>query len=192
MSDAPARPSEVKVTVEVAPHRLESFHAMLYEFWRGESRWDVMQTLRANRLERGKQALARLFSFAETNGCGGSAVIAHFLASMYNGNRFKVDLTDFRLLSSEYFQDMLAVLYLDHAPEQEVHQYFANGGQRFEAMFKRYGLEDLGHAETHLRRLSRCSLQDIADALTADPVAAGSVGYAMCSLDRDGAGGDRG
>jgi hypothetical protein len=192
MSDAPSRPSKVKVTVELPADRLESFHAMLDEFSSGESRWDVMQALRANRLEKGKQALARLFAFAETNSCGGSAVIAHFLASMYNGNRFKVDLTDLRLLSSEYFQDMLDVLYLDHAPAQEVHQYFANGGQRFEAMFKRYGLEDQGHAVTHLRRLGRCSFQDIVDALTADPVAAGSVGYAMRSLDRDGAGGDRG
>lgn len=192
MSDTPARPSEVKVTVDVAPHRLEAFHAMLDEFSSGESRWDVMQALRANRLEKGKQALARLFDFAQKQDCGGSAVVAHFLASMYNGNRFKVDLTDLRLLSSQYFQDMLDVLYLDHAPAQEVHQYFANGGQRFEAMFKRYGLEDLGHAVTHLRRLGRCSFQDIVNALTADPVAAGSVGYAMRSLDRDGAGGDRG
>jgi len=112
-----------------------------------------MQVVREHRRSQGVESLKRLFEFADQNSCGGSRVIAMVLASLYNGYRFRVDLTDLRLLSSEYFQDVLNVLFLDHAPAQEVHQYFTNGGQRFEQMFERYSLPDRSKPSAHFEGL---------------------------------------
>ncbi|CAD5366592.1 hypothetical protein RA210_U10402 [Rubrivivax sp. A210] len=142
---------EVKLTVPKS--KLAAFNEMLDEFWTGESKWDAMQVLRKQRRELAVESLRRLFEFAEQNDCGGSRVIAMFLASLYNGYRFHVDLTDLRLLSSQYRDDMLNVLYLDGAPEQEVHCYFQDGGKRFERLFERYGLPDRDKVTTHLEGL---------------------------------------
>ncbi|WP_225547274.1 DUF7673 family protein [Chromobacterium violaceum] len=73
---------------------------------------------------------------------GQCRVIAHFLLSLYNGNRFKFDLTDFRLLDQELFDDCLAVLRMDSRPEQEVHNYFKNGGQIWEQLAKDWNVKD--------------------------------------------------
>jgi hypothetical protein len=138
----PADERRAKVTLEVAMDRLDAFNAMLDEFWTGESKWDVLQLTQKKKREESVQALGRLFKFATHNSTGGSKVVAEVLASLYNGTRFKVDLTDLRLLDDGLHADVLAVLYLDKVPKQEVHQYFANGGKRFEAMFRDYGLID--------------------------------------------------
>lgn len=132
----------VKVTMEVPKDRLEAFNRMLDEFYSGESKWDVMQLVHERKQQEGVEALHGLFKFATENSTGGSKVVAQVLASLYNGNRFKVDLTDLRLLDSELHADVLSVLYLDHASAQEVHNYFPHGGRRFEDMFRDYGLID--------------------------------------------------
>ncbi|MCD5326805.1 hypothetical protein ACFFU8_17930 [Chromobacterium piscinae] len=89
----------------------------------------------------GVPALRRLLSLAQGH-TGQCHVIAHFLLSLYNGNRFKFDLTDFRLLDQELFDDCLAVLRMDSRPEREVHNYFENGSQIWEQLAKDWNVTD--------------------------------------------------
>jgi hypothetical protein len=135
----PAR-STVEMTIHISKDRLEAFHLLFDEFTRGPTRHDAAVTRQRDEYEEGKASLAALFKFATTHHTGGSEVVANVLASLYNGNRFKVDLTDLRLLDGELFGHVLNVLKLDHRPRQDVHCYFNDGGRRFEEMFDRYEL----------------------------------------------------
>lgn len=69
------------------------------------------------------QALGRLLNVAQGHS-GQCEYIANFLLGLYNGRRFKFDLSDFRCLDRKLFQDCMAVLRMDYAPQQEVHCYF--------------------------------------------------------------------
>ena len=69
-------------------------------------------------------------------------MIAAFLLGCYNGGRFPFDLTDFRMLDRELFDDCLAVLRMDHAPLKEVHRYFSNDGAIFEQLASDWGMRD--------------------------------------------------
>lgn len=146
---------DFEVTVHVPHERLSAFELLMDEFRTGASRFDAAaqqaeQQAFDQRAE-GVKALGSLFEFACTNRCSSSRVVAEILASLYNGYRFKVDLTDLRLLDSKRFTEVLTVFRLDHVPQQEVHCYFRNGGSRFEKMFKDYGLMNYasGRKESH-------------------------------------------
>jgi len=60
--------------------------------------------------------------------------VAAFLLSLYNGQRFPFDMTDFRAVDAEIFEHMLRVLRMDSRARAEVHTYFPNGGQAFERL----------------------------------------------------------
>jgi hypothetical protein len=62
--------------------------------------------------------------------------------SLYNGNRFPFDLTDFRALDTDLFKDCMTVLAMDYRPRYEVHCYFKNGGNIWEAMARTWGFKD--------------------------------------------------
>lgn len=87
----------------------------------------------------GEAALRRLLPIAQRD-TGQSGVIAKFLLGLYNGDRFTFDLTEFRRLDRELFEDCLTVLRMDFAPLQEVHRYFPDGGQVFEKLAADWGL----------------------------------------------------
>lgn len=91
--------------------------------------------------QQGKAALGRLLEIArgDSNQC---RYVAHFLLGMYNGERFKFDLTDFRCLDSAIFEDCVLVLKMDRRPAQEVHAYFHNGGAIWEQMAKDWNVRD--------------------------------------------------
>lgn len=93
----------------------------------------------------GVDALKRLLPIAQGNS-GQCRHVAAFLLGLYNGNRFKFDLTDFRSLDRKIFDDCMAVLAMDHQPEKEVHTYFDQGNdeghQIWEALAKRWGIRD--------------------------------------------------
>lgn len=96
--------------------------------------------LPAIRLE-GEAALRRLLPIAQRD-TGQSSVVARFLLSLYNGERFPFDLTDLRRLDYELFDDCMAVLKMDFQPEKEVHRYFEDGGAKWEALAKEWGFKD--------------------------------------------------
>jgi hypothetical protein len=89
----------------------------------------------------GEAALRRLFDVANRDS-GQCGIIAKFLLGCYNGERFPFDLTDFRAIDSNLFDDCLAVLKMDARPRREVHTFFADGGQRFEQLAENFGITD--------------------------------------------------
>lgn len=92
-----------------------------------------------------KEALQRLFERAQGDS-GQCAVVARFLAGLYNGSRFPFVLTDLRRLDDALFEDAMTVLRMDarHCI-QEAHEYFDNGGRRFEAMIADKALDGVAH-----------------------------------------------
>ena len=93
------------------------------------------------KLSPGVDALARLLNIARGHS-GQCRHVAAFLLGLYNGNRFKFDLTDFRCLDREIFEDCLEVLKLDYCPVREVHQYFKNGGRIWEDLAEQWRIRD--------------------------------------------------
>lgn len=92
--------------------------------------------------EVGIPALKRLFELAETRDSGQIKTVATVLAACYNGRRFRIDLNDFRMLDVSIFGDVMSVIKLNTLPGPEVHEYFERGGERFEQMFKKFGLKN--------------------------------------------------
>ncbi|MBK1781602.1 hypothetical protein JHL22_10260 [Advenella sp. WQ 585] len=88
---------------------------------------------------KGIPALKRLLAIAQGNS-GQCRIVANFLLSLYNGDRFKFDLTDFRSLDISIFIDSIAVLGMDYRPKQEVHCYFENGGKIWEDLAEKWKL----------------------------------------------------
>lgn len=111
-----------------------AFAAMAQE---REEAWRQLPAIRAAGLD----ALKRLLAIAQGNS-GQCRYVAGFLLSLYNGNRFKMDLTDFRGLDRKIFQDCMAVLAMDYQPEKEVHCYFENGGKIWEQLAKDWNIPD--------------------------------------------------
>jgi len=94
-------------------------------------------------IDAGKPALARLMKVAEGVNSGQQRYIVDFLLGLYNGPRFPFDLTNLRAIDATLRSDCFTVLAMDAgACQQEVHRYFDNGGERFEAMAKRLGLNN--------------------------------------------------
>lgn len=94
-----------------------------------------------NALSEGILALQRLLEVAH-RGTGQSCIAARFLLSLYNGERFPFDLTDFRCLDTEIFKDCLVVLLMGNQPQREVHAYFRDGQKIWEAMAVTWGFTD--------------------------------------------------
>lgn len=103
----------------------------------------------------GEAALARLFKLASQSDTGQAGVLAAFLLGLYNGRRFRFDLTDLRRLDAALHEDCMAVLRMDASPRQEVHQYFENGSWAFEQMARDWGLVGDGSVSTGERMQSR-------------------------------------
>lgn len=93
-------------------------------------------------------ALAHLFHMATHHHTGGSRVIAMFLLGLYNGERFKFDLTDLRRLDERNQECVLSVLRLDIRPQREVHDWLnlitnrTDFGRRFEELACSYNVEN--------------------------------------------------
>ena len=104
--------------------------------------------------EQGVEALQRLMTVAKRD-TGQSRVVARFLLGCYNGMRFPFDLTDFRLLDYELFEDCLAVLKMDKQPEMGVHQYFKFGGRMFENLASSWRMDDHEKLMGELHELRR-------------------------------------
>lgn len=90
----------------------------------------------------GEAALRRLFAVAQGQS-GQCRVIAAFLLGCYNGQRFPFDLSDFRVIDTDLFDDCMAVLAMDANPQREVHTYFENGGEAFEQLARDWNITDV-------------------------------------------------
>jgi hypothetical protein len=104
---------------------------------------------RANARAEGVPALGRLLAIALRNS-GQPRIVAAFLLCLYNGPRFKFDLTDLRCLDWDIFKDCIAVLKMDYSPAKEVHCYFPGGGEIFEKLARDWnmpGADWTGHTK---------------------------------------------
>jgi len=101
--------------------------------------------------ERGIAAVQRLVPIAQSD-TGQAGVIARFLLSLYNGYRFPFDLTDFRRLDLNLFEDCLAVLDMDFQPAEEIHRYVDNGSAVFEQLARDWGFRDFHDDDWRRRR----------------------------------------
>ena len=98
----------------------------------------AMQHQRAAVKASGMPALRRLVTVAQ-GGSGQSAVVSHFLLSLYNGPGYPSPLTDLRALDEELHSDCMAVLMMDWAPEKEVHELIEGGHHIFQSLAARWG-----------------------------------------------------
>jgi hypothetical protein len=87
------------------------------------------------------QALVHLWRMAQGYSSSEKAA-ARFLLGLYNGYRFKFDLTDFRLFDRGNFNRCMLVLAMDHTPKAEVHVMLARALGRSD--------RDMGNEFEHL------------------------------------------
>ena len=111
------------------------------EFDRIEAERNARQNELPKIREKGEKALYRLLPIAQGHS-GQCRHVAAFLLGLYNGQRFRFDLTDLRCVDYEIFDDCMAVLRMDAQPLQEVHQFFENGNELFEGLAERWGIKD--------------------------------------------------
>lgn len=77
--------------------------------------------------------------------CGsGAMVLARVLASLYNGNRVKLDVSDLRRLDTANFEHALNCMRLSFETNSEPHTWFEGGKAIFEKMIKDWGFEKKG------------------------------------------------
>ena len=145
----------VRITVDVPVDKQTEFQQLWMQILNGEDN-PVSRTVeaanrtRAHVATEGVAALKRLYEIALRDS-GQCRIVASFLAGLYNGQRFPFDLTDLRCVDDAIFEDCMALLRMDARQcEQEIHNYFDNGNERWEKMIqdwkleKRHGLQPQG------------------------------------------------
>jgi hypothetical protein len=94
--------------------------------------------------EAGFEALQRLYTEAVEDELDAGRICARLLLGLYNGRRFPFDLTDLRALPPALYQDAMAAIHMDaRVTRQEVHNYFSQGGAKFEALAADYRIIDV-------------------------------------------------
>lgn len=92
---------------------------------------DEIKAFRAESQQNGGVPLLRLVEVAKQD-TDQALIVRQFLLGCYNGsNRF--DLTDFRRLDLNLFQDCLKVLAMDYGCFKEIHEYIENGSKLFQS-----------------------------------------------------------
>lgn len=66
--------------------------------------------------------------------------VAHFLAGLYNGPRFPLDLTRLRALDERVLNDCMAVLYHASAYSRSIEDVLSIHFSEFDAMLREQGL----------------------------------------------------
>lgn len=87
-------------------------------------------------------ALVRLWNHACSD-TGQAGVCARALLGLYNGPRFKFDLTELRRLDADLLRDVFCVLAMDANPQREVHELLNVAHERrdFGARFEHLAYE---------------------------------------------------
>lgn len=111
--------------------------ARAQEQWEREVR-ETQERQDANH-EAGVPAVRRLFKIAQGHS-GQCRHVAAFLLGLYNGQRFPFDMTDFRAVDHEIFEDMMLVLRMDSHLRREVHNYVEGTGEAFEQLANNWNL----------------------------------------------------
>lgn len=127
----------IKVELTIPRSDLDKLHA----FMSGDT-FEKAEKARHARLDECLRSVEIALTIATTHyGTSGGRVFATLLASMYNGNRVKFDVSDLKYLDIANFEHALNCMRLCQELHKEPHQFFENGGQLFEQMIKDWGLE---------------------------------------------------
>lgn len=127
----------VRVTATLRRGELEKFNA----FMSGDA-WEKAQAARNADLDKCAQSVAALLNAARQHlGTSGGRVCATLLASLYNGDRVKFDVSDLRRLDQCLFEHAMNTMRICYELNREPHQFFDNGGRLFEEMIETWGLE---------------------------------------------------
>lgn len=129
-------PGMVQVTVTIEREQVDKLMA----FMNGDS-WEKAQAIREQDLKGCRESLAWCVEIALKDYNSTAVRIAAFLASLYNGNRVKVDVSGIGNFDAEHFEHLMNVLRLCHKTHREPHSFFKEGGRLFEQIIDRHGLE---------------------------------------------------
>ncbi len=125
------------VQVQIRADQVEKLHAFM-----AIDTWDKAQAARNAELEDCVKSVAALLNTARRHvGTSGGRVCATLLASLYNGDRVKFDVSDLRRLDQELFEHAMNTMRACYELNREPHTFFENGGRIFEEMIATWGLE---------------------------------------------------
>jgi hypothetical protein len=88
----------------------------------------------------GARAFARLLELAEQRDSGQIARIARFLAAMFNGQAFQLDLFELRAVDVAISDDMLCCLDALQWARADLHTLVPDGDARVRGVIDRWGL----------------------------------------------------
>jgi hypothetical protein len=127
----------ITVSVEVPVHLYDAFNetvrAFLVNARGGLTAAQKAADLRAADRDSGIDSLAHLMHVAEHDS-GQSAIVARFLAGLYNSTAFPFALNGMRVLDADLFEHCISVLRLDKHPINAIENYFPDGDVRFQRM----------------------------------------------------------
>jgi hypothetical protein len=127
---------KIRVELTVPETDLPKLHA-----WMHSDTHEKAEAVRNAGIEECTESLEYVVNYAAREYGSGAKVFATFLASLYNGNRVKADVSDIGALDACNFEHLMNVLRLCFATHQEPHSFFKNGNAIFEGIIKRHGLE---------------------------------------------------
>lgn len=131
------RSETVTVTLTISPDKVDKLHAFM-----DSDTWEKAEAVRKANLEGCIDSLEHAINVATTHvGTSGGRTFATFLASLYNGERVKVDASSIMSLDGANFEHLLNILRLRFETHREPHQFFVNGGTLFEQIIADWGLE---------------------------------------------------
>ncbi len=135
---APPNPDAImRITSEMPRRQVAKFHA----FWHSDT-WERAQAAREAKLSECTKSVAMLLNTARQHkSTSGGRVCATVLASLYNGERVKFDLSDLKRLDMDLFEHALNTMRVCYELSMEPHQFLEDGGRLIEEMIADWGLE---------------------------------------------------
>lgn len=138
LPEKPADERMIRVELTVPRGDLDKLHA----FMAGDT-WEKAEAARRANLTQCLKSLESALNTAlRQHGTSGGRVFATLLASMYNGNRVKFDVSDLKCLDMANFEHALNCMRLCQETHREPHSFFEDGGEIFERMIAQWGLEN--------------------------------------------------
>lgn len=125
----------VNITMTIPRNEVPKLQA-----WLHADTWEKAQQLRDAEYEQQVDSLLHCVHMAQQDH-GGARVMAQFLASLYNGNRVKADVSGIGNLDLANFEHLMNVLRLCKETHSEPHDFIVNGGEIFERIIKDWGFE---------------------------------------------------
>lgn len=109
--------------------------------WMQSDTFERAEAIRKANLAECTKSMEYCVNYASREFGSGSTVLAQFLASLYNGNRVKADVSGIGSLDRSNFEHLMNVMRLCFMAHMEPHSFFNNGNDIFEHIIKRHGLE---------------------------------------------------